>query len=141
MIKRWVLPLASLSAVAGVIALALFLAGVFDGDDSASVGGPESAAICAEGSPDCDDTIVVPDTGGDDGDGASIAPGCALGFPDCVDTVVQDNETGEAFDGDGPTSAPVCAPGFPDCVDMIVNGANGDVDEEDPPDDPIEPRE
>ena len=67
--KRWMTALVSISAVAGVAALVLFLAGALDGDSA---------------------------TNGDD---ASIAPGCALGFPDCDDTPVQDNETGEALDG------------------------------------------
>ena len=113
--KRWMTALVSISAVAGVTALALFLAGALD-DDSADGGadGSEVAAVCAEDNPDCEDTIVVTGDIADDdtGDGASIAPGCALGFPVCDDTPVEDNETGEAFDGDGPTSARVCAPGF-----------------------------
>ena len=109
--KRWMTALVSISAVAGVTALALVLAGAFDGD-SAGNGSDSSevAAVCAEDHPDCEDTIVVTDDIADDdnGDGASIAPGCALGFPVCDDTPVEDNETvGEAFDGDGPTSAPV----------------------------------
>lgn len=140
--KRWIVPLASLSAVAGVIALALFLAGVFDGDDAAGAdaGGQEAAALCAEDSPDCEDTLVAPDGAGDDGAGTSIAPVCAPGFSDCVDTVVNDTEVGESVEGQGGTSiAPVCAPGVPDCVDMIVNGANGDLDDTEPPADPIVP--
>lgn len=134
--KGWTTALVSITAVAGVTALALFLAGAFD-DDSADRGadGSEVAAVCAEDQPDCDDTIVATDDIADDGDsdGASIAPVCAPGFPDCDDTPVQDNETGEAFDGDGPTSASFCAPppGFPDyCVDTIVHGDDtGDVDD------------
>ena len=45
--KRGIVPLASLSAVAGVIALAMFLAGAFDGDDASGSGdgGPEAAAL------------------------------------------------------------------------------------------------
>ena len=108
--KRWMTALVSISAVAGVTALALFLAGAFDGDSAANrADGPEVAAVCAEDHPDCEDTIVVTDDIADDnGDGASTAPGCALGFPVCDDTPVEDNETAsEAFDGDGPTSAPV----------------------------------
>lgn len=140
--KRWLVPLASLSAVAGVIVLALFLAGVFDGDDGAKagVGGPESAALCAEDTPDCEDTLVAPDGAGDDGDGLSSAPVCAPGFPDCVDTVVSDDEADEPAERQGGiTVSPVCAPGFPDCVDMIVNDANGDLDDAEPPADPIVP--
>ncbi len=136
--KRWMTALVSITAVAGVTALALFLAGAFD-DDSADRGadGSEVAAVCAEDQPDCDDTIVVTDDIADDGDGdgASIAPVCAPGFPDCVETVVQDDEAGDAIDsdGDGATSASFCAPppGFPDyCVDTIVHGDDtGDVDD------------
>lgn len=140
--RRWIVALGSLSAVAGVIALALFLAGVFDGDDAsgAGVGGSESAAICAEDTPDCEDTLVVPDGAGDDGDISGSAPACAPGFPDCVDTVVNDNETGDPADGRGGiTSSPVCAPDFPDCVDMIVNGGSGDIDDAVAPADPAVP--
>ncbi len=140
--KRWLVPLASLSTVAGVIVLALFLAGVFDGDDAAKagVGGSESAGLCAEDTPDCEDTLVEPGSAGDDGEGASSAPVCAPGFPDCVDTVVNDDEAGEPVGGQGGISiSPVCAPGFPDCVDMIVNDANGDIDDAEPPTDPIVP--
>lgn len=89
MMKRWMVTLASLSVLAGVIALAMFLGGVFDGDNEpGSVSGPEATALCAEDSPDCEDTIVVTNDAGDDGDGASIAPVCAPGFPDCLDMVV-----------------------------------------------------
>ncbi len=140
--KRWIVPLASLSAVAGVIALALFLAGVFDGDDATGdvAGGPESAAVCAEDSPDCEDTLVAPDGPGDDGEGTTIEPVCAPEFPDCVDTVVSDDETGDPVEGqDGLSIAPRCAPGVPDCVDVIVNGAIGDIDDAEPPTDPIVP--
>ena len=107
--KRWMIPLASLSAFVGVVALALFLAGAFDGDGAADAGadGQEAAALCAEDTPDCGDMLVNSDGTGDDGEGTSVAP--------------------------------VCAPGFPDCVDMIVNGSNGDVDNDVPAADPIVP--
>jgi len=141
--KRWIAPLASLSAVAGVVALALFLAGVFDGDDAAGTGagGPEAAALCAEDSPDCDDTLVARDGEGDDG-GDTVAPGCEVGHVGvCDDTPIADGETGDLFEGDGPALQPACAPGFPDCVDMIVNGASSDDNDAEPPADPIVPAE
>lgn len=123
--KRWILPLTSLSAVAGALVLALFLAGVFGGDETPASGdtgaGNELAGICAQDNPDCEDTLVAPDDADDGGAGANIAPVCAPGFPDCVDTVVNDNEAGEPVDeGGGISIAPVCAPGFPNCEDMIV---------------------
>jgi len=140
--KRWMIPLASLSAFVGVVALALFLAGAFDGDGAADAGadGQEAAALCAEDTPDCGDMLVNSDGTGDDGEGTSVAPVCAPGFPDCVDTVVNSNEDGGPVDGQSGTNiAPMCAPGFPDCVDMIVNGSNGDVDNDVPAADPIVP--
>ncbi len=116
--KRLIAGLVALTAAAGVITLALFLAGVFDGDGStgAAVGGPESAPVCAEGHPDCDDTLVVPDDAGDEGDGAS--------------TRLKDGEADAPVQGQGGvTNAPLCAPGFPDCVDMIVVGEDGYTDD------------
>lgn len=142
MMKRWIVPLASLSAVTGVIALALFLAGVFDGDGAVGAGadGQEAAALCAEDRPDCEDTLVGSDGSGEDGEGTGIAPVCAPGFPDCVDTVVNDDEAGEPVEGQSGTRiAPLCAPDFPDCVDMIVNGANGDIDDAEPSAAPVVP--
>jgi len=133
--------LVSITAVAGVTALALFLAGAFD-DDSADRGadGSELAAVCAEDQPDCDDTIVVTDDIADDGDGDGDGDGptsvsfCAPppGFPDyCVDTIVHGDDTGDVDDnGEGGVSiAPLCDPDFPDCEDMIVvdvDGGDGD---------------
>jgi len=114
--KRWMIPLASLSAFVGVVALALFLAGAFDGDGAADAGadGQEAAALCAEDTPDCGDMLVNSDGTGDDGEGTSVAPVCAPGFPDCVDTVVNSNEDGGPVDGQSGTNiAPMCAPGFP----------------------------
>ncbi len=136
--KRWIVPLVSLSAVAGVIALTLFLAGVFDGNDASGGGGngAEVAGVCVEGNPDCGDTGFVTD---DDG-GDTVAPGCEVGHVGvCDDTPIADGETGDLFEGDGPALQPACAPGFPDCADMIVNGANGDIDDAEPPADPIVP--
>ena len=117
--KRLIVPLASLSAFAGVIALALFLAGVFDGDDAvgADAGGPEVAGVCVEGNPDCGDTGFITD---DDG-GDTVAPGCEVGHVGvCDDTPIADDEAGELIEGDGPVIQPVCAPGFPDCIDTVV---------------------
>ena len=139
--KRWIVPLASLSAVAGALVLALFLAGVFDRDEASGSqdtgAGDEMAGVCAQDNPDCEDTLVAPDGADDEGAGTGIAPVCAPGHSDCVDTVVNDNEAGETVvsdneagepvDGDAGTSiSPVCAPGFPDCVDMIVDTATDD---------------
>ena len=116
--KRFIAPLVALTAAAGVITLALFLAGVFDGDDATgvAVGGSESAPVCAEDHPDCDDVLVVQDDAGDGDDGAS--------------TRLRDGEADLPVDGQGGvTNAPLCAPGFPDCVDMIVVGEDGYVDD------------
>ena len=116
--KRLIAGLVTLSAAAGVIALALFLAGVFDRDDATdvAVGDPESP-ICADF--DCDDALVVQDDAGDEGDGAS--------------TRLRDGEADVPVqDQGGVTSAPLCAPDFPDCVDMIVVGGDGYVDAAEP---------
>jgi hypothetical protein len=148
--KRWIVPLASLAAVTGAVALALFVAGVFDGDEAAGIESDDTevAGVCVEGNPDCGDTGFVTDDGDtaapgcevghvgvcDDtpiadgetgdlfkGDGPALQPACAPGFPDCADTVVNDNEDGEPVEESGGTSiSPLCAPGFPDCEDMIV---------------------
>ena len=74
--KRWIVPLGSLVGVAGVAALALFLAGVFDGDGAVGAGadGQEAAALCAEDRPDCEDTLVGSDGSGEDGEGTGIEP-------------------------------------------------------------------
>ncbi len=134
--KRLIVPLASLSAVAGALVLALFLAGVFDGGDASGSqdtgAGNEVAGVCAQDNPGCEDTLVAPDGADDDGEGVGISPVCAPGFSDCVDTVVNANEDGETVDGDVGTSiSPVCAPGFPDCVDMIVDSAtDGDLEDD-----------
>ncbi len=135
--KRWIVPLASLSAVAGVIALALFLAGVFDSDDaSGSDGdGTEVAGVCAPGFSDCEDTLVAGDENDDEGNndgGDTVAPGCEVGHVGvCDDTPIADGETGDLFEGDGPVIQPVCAPGFPDCVDMIVDpAADGELEDD-----------
>ena len=120
--KRLIAGLVTLSAAAGVVTLALFLAGVFDGDDATdvAVGDPESP-ICADF--DCDDALVVQDDAGDEGDGAS--------------TRLRDGEADIPVDGQGGvTNAPLCAPGFPDCVDMIVVGEDGYVDDAEPVTDP-----
>lgn len=133
--KRWITPLGSLVAVAGVAALALFLAGVFDGNDASGSGGSgaEVAGVCVEGDPDCGDTgFVIGDDGGD-----TVAPGCEVGHVGvCDDTPIAEDETGDLFEGDGPVLQPVCAPGFPDCGDMIVvpdeeAGVDGTVGEPD----------
>ena len=129
--KRWIVPLASLSAVAGALVLALFLAGVFDRDGASGSQDPgagnEVAGVCAQDNPDCEDTIVAPDGADDEGADTGIAPVCAPGYPDCVDAVVNDNEEGEPVNEDAGTSiSPVCAPGFPDCEDMIVVPAADD---------------
>jgi len=146
--KRWIVPLASLSAVAATIALALFLVGLFDGDDVSDSGdaGPEAVALCAEDSPDCEDTLVTGDGNDDEADnlgGDTVAPGCEVGHVGvCADTPISDSDDGELiFEGDGPAIQPVCAPGFPDCVDTIVNGSNGDLDDDVPPSEPIAPVE
>ena len=139
--KRWVVPLASLPAVAATIALALFLAGVFDGDDASGTG-PEAVGLCAEDSPDCEDTLATGDEGNNLG-GDTVAPGCEVGHVGvCDDTPILDGEDGELiFEGDGPAIQPVCAPEFPDCIDTIVNGTNGDTDDDVPPSEPIAPVE
>ncbi len=97
--KRWIAPLGSLVAVAGVAALALFLAGVFDGNDASGSGG----------------------------NGPEVAPGCEVGHVGvCDDTPIADGETGDLFEGDGPAPQPACAPGFPDCADTLVLPDNGE---------------
>lgn len=132
--KRWIVPLASLSAAAGAVILALFLAGVFDRDEALghqdTGAGNEVAGVCAPDNPDCEDTLVAEDGADDDGAGASSAPVCAPGHSDCADTVVSDDEAGETVNGNAGTSiSPVCAPGFPDCVDMIVvPAADGELE-------------
>lgn len=123
--KRWIVPLASLSAVAGALVLALFLAGVFDNGEAVgsqdTAPGAEIAGVCAPDNPGCENTLVSPDGVDDDVGDAGSAPVCAPGHSDCADTAVNDNGAGEPVDADGGTSiSPVCAPGFPDCVDMIV---------------------
>ena len=143
--KRWVVPLASLSAVAATIALALVQAGVFDGDDASDTS-TEVAGLCAENNPDCEHTLVAGDGNDDEGNsfgGDTVAPGCEVGHVGvCADTPIPDGDDGELiFEGDGPAIQPVCAPGFPDCVDTIVNGSNGDGDDDVPPSEPIAPVE
>ncbi len=97
--KRLIAPLGSLVAVAGVAALALFLAGVFDGNDASGNGGT----------------------------GAELAPGCEVGHVGvCNDTPIADGETGDLFEGDGPAIQPACAPGFPDCADTLVLPDDGE---------------
>ncbi len=123
--KRWIAPLGSPVGVAGVAALALFLAGVFDGNDASGGGGngAEVAGVCVEGNPDCGDTGFVTD---DDG-GDTVAPGCEVGHVGvCDDTPIADGETGDLFEGDGPALQPACAPGFPDCADTLVLPDNGE---------------
>ena len=127
--KRWIGRLASLSTVAGVIALALFLAGVFDGSEASGNrgSGAELPRVCVEGDPDCAGFAT-----NDDGGGA-VAPGCEVGHVGvCNDTPIADGETSDLFEGDGPALQPACAPGVPDCVDTIVNDANGDFDDAEP---------
>ena len=129
--KRWIIPLASLSAVAGAVVLALFLAGVFDNDEalgSRDTGADtEVAGVCAPDSPDCEDTLVSPDGAGDDDGGDTVAPGGEVGHVGVgADTPIPDGEAGDLIEGDGPATQPVCAPGFPDCVDMIVYPATDD---------------
>ncbi len=131
--KRWIIPLASLSAVVGAVVLALFLAGVFDKDEALgsqdTAADTEVAGVCAPDNPGCEDTLVAPDGADDDG-GDTVAPGCEVGYVGvCDDTPIADGETGDLFEGDGPTIQPVCAPGFPDCVDMIVDPvADGELE-------------
>lgn len=69
--KKWLLPMGSLTAIAVAVAVALIAAGVFDEDDVAGDGartesddgggGPPAAGICLEGVTDCVDTIADPD--------------------------------------------------------------------------------
>ncbi len=123
--KRWIAPLASLFAVAGVVTLALFLAGVFDGDEASGNrgDGAEVAGLCAEDQPDCGDTLTGPDGDGyvEGDEEIGVAPGCEVGHVGpCNDTPLPDDEVGELFEGDGPVIEPACAPGFPDCTDTIV---------------------
>ncbi len=123
--NRWIASLGSLVAVAGLAALALFLAGVFDGNDASGSGGSgeETAGVCVEGNPDCGDTGFVTDDDGRD----TVAPGCEVGHVGvCDDTPSPDGEDGELIEGDGPLIQPVCAPGFPDCTDTIVVPADGE---------------
>jgi len=126
--NRLTASLGSPIAVAGVVALALFLAGVFDGSDaSGSAGdGTEVAGVCAEDNPDCEDTLVAPDADDDGGD--TIAPACAPGHPDCVDTVVADDEAGELFDVGGSTIEPMCVQAVPDCGDTLVVPDDDEID-------------
>lgn len=125
--KRWFIPVASLSAVAAAVVSALFLAGVFDGNEASVTedNGTEVAGVCAPDHSDCEDTLVAPDlTDDDDGEGSSIAPVCAPGHSDCDDTVVIE---------------PVCEPDTPDCADSLVGDRDGDIDVSEPPADPIQP--
>lgn len=138
--NRRILALASLCAVAGMVILALFLTGVFDGGDAAEPGS-EAAARCPEDNLDCDDTLDLTDSAGDDGDGASSAPVCAPGFPDCVDTVVVGNDDPDGGEG-RVIGEPLCDPDAPDCTDMIVDEPIGGFDDDDaaePPADPLVP--
>lgn len=131
---RWIVSLVSLSAAAGAVVLALFLAGVFDNGEAVgsqdTAPGTEIAGVCAPDNPGCEDTLVSPDGADDDVGDAGSAPVCAPRGSDCVDTVVNDNEAEETFDeNSGTTISPVCAPGFPDCVDMIVDtAADGELE-------------
>ncbi len=94
MMNRWPIALGSLTtAVIGVV-VALALAGVFDSGSDAGPGNGEqadTAALCVEGTEDCDDTVAIPVDGDEDasdapppGDGA--AGTCPAGTPDCNDT-------------------------------------------------------
>lgn len=150
--KKWLLPIGSLTAIAVALVAVLAVAGVFDGDDANSVEGPEAAGLCIEGQPDCVDTVVDGDTADDEeGGGDAVNQVCAPGEPNCVDTDVGDGleqtclagtedcndadlsgGTGEGDgSGDGTSIAPVCAPGFPDCADTVVV-TNGDGDPDGP---------
>ena len=131
--KRWIVGLASLSATAGVVALALFLAGVFDGEDSATPRevSPDSAAQCAEDAPDCDKTLAAEDEGG----GITSSPVCAPDFPDCKDMVVLNGDDPVTGQG-GVDIEPVCLDDVLDCGDLVVNE---DTDGQAPPADPIRP--
>ncbi|MCH8813851.1 MAG: hypothetical protein IH957_01960 [Chloroflexi bacterium] len=144
--KRWIALLGSLSAVAGVVALTLFLAGVFDSDDASGTDGDgtEVAGVCAPGFPDCEDTLVADGADDDEGNVAAdnsddmVFPVCSHDNRDCDDTVLNDNEADDSIDtDDGPVIQPVCAPGFPDCEDMIVVDLDGDLDDAEPGSDPI----
>ncbi len=94
--NRWPIALGSLTAaVVGVIAV-LAVAGVFDSGSSDGPGDGEqadSAALCIEGAEDCEDTIVIPDDGDEDGDDAPPPDDNDLPISDDAD----DTDDGEAL--------------------------------------------
>lgn len=135
--KRWIVPLTAVSAVVGVVALALLLAGVFDGDEASGTddGSAEVAGVCAEGHPDCEDTLVDTDVADEnDGGGNTIAPVCAPEVPDCEDMIVVGDLEGE-IDGDEPPPAEPIVPTegqcsgdeFADCEDLATAAASSDL--------------
>jgi hypothetical protein len=117
--KKWLLPIGSVTAIAVAVVAVLAVVGVFDGDDADSAEVPNAAGICAEGHPDCVDTIVDGDAADEDegaGEDAGLEQTCLAGTEDCNDADLG----GDSGEEEGTSIAPVCAPGFPDCVDKVV---------------------
>ena len=96
--NRWPLALESLvAAVAGVV-VALAVAGVFDDGSPAGPGDGEqadTAALCIEGTEDCDDTVAIPVGDGED---VPEAPPPGDGDPDLpLSDDAGDTDEGEAL--------------------------------------------
>jgi hypothetical protein len=131
--NRWLIPAGSLAAIVAVAFVALFAAGVFDGDStSADRDGAESdLARCAEDAEDCDDTS------GGDALGVCVSEDDPLYDPDipCQDTVANgdggdDDDKDEAPPGDGlniciAPDDPAYDPDEP-CSDTPADGGGGD---------------
>lgn len=118
--KKWILPLGSLTAVAMAVIAGLAIAGVFDGDGASgdrTESTNDALGICIEGAQDCVDTIDGGDGESDDG-----AAACLVGDSQCKDV---------------PDVSQICAEGAEDCVDTIDEPAppppdGGDVDPDEP---------
>ena len=96
MMNKWPIALGSLSAIVVAVVAALAVAGVFDGGSGDSPGDGEqadSAALCIEGAEDCEDTIVIPGDGDEDGDDAPPPDDGDLPISDDAD----DTDDGEAL--------------------------------------------
>lgn len=102
--KKWLLPLGSLTAIAIGVVVALAVAGVFDRDGTSGDGAVAEAD--------------------DAGEGTDVAGVCVEGVPDCVDMIVD----GDGETGDGPAGA--CLVGETECNDMPDSA--GDVDPDEP---------
>lgn len=132
--KRWLLPLGSLTAVAAAAVLGLALAGVFDSDDAAGGDGNQESAddalgMCEEGTPDCDDLIVG--DGPDDVDANPDPAGaCLEGSEKCDDTAdapppnLGDLDPDQPVDSGGGTDVEICeAAGNPECERRAMEAA------------------